>query len=161
MTVYNKTCSLHAYFFFKLRGKNTHVSCVVSTLVFTHESFVLWILKCLYTNKPCCVYLGDWLHTTHSSFGYFSAAHDSIMLWVLLKQINIVPLCLNKQFFYRKDWERSKVFSPASGDQKHEWETVPYITNINEDPQLSCVIKHCCYKGELYITVFIFYITFI
>ncbi|XP_076100625.1 kinesin-like protein KIF28 isoform X4 [Mytilus galloprovincialis] len=47
----------------------------------------------------------------------------------------------------RKDWERSKVSSPSSGDQKKDWETVPYLTNINEDPMLSNVIKHCCYKG--------------
>ncbi|XP_060068434.1 kinesin-like protein KIF28P [Ylistrum balloti] len=46
----------------------------------------------------------------------------------------------------RKEWEKS-----VSGgeDQKNlEFEHKPYITNVNEDPQLSGIIKHCFDKGK-------------
>ncbi|XP_069117737.1 kinesin-like protein KIF28P isoform X2 [Argopecten irradians] len=46
----------------------------------------------------------------------------------------------------RKEWEKS--ISTGDDQKSHEFERKPYITNINEDPQLSGIIKHCFNKGK-------------
>lgn len=40
----------------------------------------------------------------------------------------------------RREWERSQQQESQAGDQK--WRQYPYISNVNEDPQLSGIIKH-------------------
>ncbi|XP_033735609.1 kinesin-like protein KIF28P isoform X3 [Pecten maximus] len=47
----------------------------------------------------------------------------------------------------RKEWQKSV---SVGDDQKslEEFQHKPYITNINEDPQLSGIIKHCFNKGK-------------
>ncbi|XP_052768758.1 kinesin-like protein KIF28P isoform X2 [Mya arenaria] len=45
----------------------------------------------------------------------------------------------------RQNWERSHVTDAREEDA--EWKHLPYITNVNEDPQLSGVIKHILKKG--------------
>ncbi|KAJ8308377.1 hypothetical protein KUTeg_013251 [Tegillarca granosa] len=46
----------------------------------------------------------------------------------------------------RKEWERSLGHAE---ELKNEWEQMPHFMNINEDPQLSGIIKHCFTTGQL------------
>ena len=45
----------------------------------------------------------------------------------------------------RKEWERAQHLEYE--ETPKEWKTHPYITNVNEDPQLSGVIRHAFCKG--------------
>ncbi|ESO83558.1 hypothetical protein LOTGIDRAFT_169252, partial [Lottia gigantea] len=45
----------------------------------------------------------------------------------------------------RKEWEKTFL---NSSKEKAEWEQQPYIMNVNEDSQLTGVIKHCFDKGK-------------
>ncbi|XP_041350719.1 kinesin-like protein KIF28P [Gigantopelta aegis] len=45
----------------------------------------------------------------------------------------------------RMEWE--KEFRNSSNRQ-HDWDHLPYILNVNEDSQLTGVIKHCIHKGQ-------------
>lgn len=47
----------------------------------------------------------------------------------------------------RHEWERAHHLEDKT-EVDNEWEHFPYITNINEDPQLSGVIKHTLSKGD-------------
>ena len=46
----------------------------------------------------------------------------------------------------RREWERSYINSPEG---EPEWITSPHLYNINEDPQLSGVIKFCFHQGNM------------
>ncbi|XP_062574589.1 kinesin-like protein KIF28P isoform X2 [Saccostrea cucullata] len=48
----------------------------------------------------------------------------------------------------RKEWERGHGVSLEHEEEHTEWRTVPYFTNINEDSQLSGVVKLCIRQGE-------------
>ncbi|KAK3593182.1 hypothetical protein CHS0354_039667 [Potamilus streckersoni] len=47
----------------------------------------------------------------------------------------------------RLEWERSQMPTAGAGVLQ-DWQKLPYITNVNEDSQLSGVIKHCFKEGE-------------
>ena len=47
----------------------------------------------------------------------------------------------------RREWEKSH--AEGLGTNEHApWRQMPYITNVNEDPQLSGVIKLCLAEGS-------------
>lgn len=60
------------------------------------------------------------------------------------KLMNISHLIV-LNFHHRREWEKSQHLELEESHQ--EWKKHPYITNVNEDPQLSGVIKHAFCKG--------------
>lgn len=78
----------------------------------------------------------------------------SIIEWLLQDILNhICSLCFDfiylqyGHYFCRKEWEK------GHGGLEHEegnveWKQVPFFTNVNEDTQLSGVVKQCLRLGQ-------------
>jgi hypothetical protein len=46
----------------------------------------------------------------------------------------------------RREWQRAN--KGSQGDDQGEWKNSPHIMNVNEDTQLSGIIKHCFKAGK-------------